>query len=94
MSSSNIDTNVHYLTTPVKRLKICHLTKRARSAEKEVKRLQDKVAMLIKHAHELDPQLHHDLVQVMEENSKKNHREFPEGCLEGFFGISKLRMPE
>ena len=71
-SSLSSHTNVCYLTTPEKRLKICHLTKCAKSAEKEVERLQEKVAMLIKHADELDPQLHHDLVQVMEENSKKN----------------------
>ena len=53
MSSSSSHTNVHYLVTPEKRLIICHLTKHARSAEKEVKR-QEKVAMLIKHADELD----------------------------------------
>ena len=91
MSSSSSHTNVRYLTTPEKRLKISHLTKRARSAEKEVKRLQEKVAMLIKHADELDPQLHHDLVQVMEENSEKIHREFPEGSFRRVFWDQQIK---
>ena len=41
--------------------------------------------MLIKHTDELDPQVHHALVQVMEENSKKIHREFLEQSFRRFF---------
>ena len=71
--SSSCHTNDRYLNTPEKILKINSLRKRVRKAESELKKLKEKVSTVIEQSDEVDPQVHADMVDVMNENRRFFH---------------------
>ena len=73
-------TNNQHLNTPQKQEKMKSLKARAQEAEKEVKRLQYIIEKSVEaNGTAVDPNLHHDLVAIMEEKS----HEIKENCLNG-----------
>ena len=78
--------NNRYLNTPQKQAKLKTLATRAYTAEKELRKLKEKLAHSTeKSGVHVDTSLHKDLLSIMEENDDSIMKQFPDGTFRRLF---------
>ena len=78
--------NNRYLDTPQRQEKLKSLQSRATNAEKELKKLKERIANSAeKIGTSVDSYLHADLKQIISENQASIHNQFPEGSFKRLF---------
>lgn len=76
-----------YLNTPEKKAKMHSLRARARTAEKEARKLRDKLKQVLDQQSEpVDSNLNADLLAIMHENTKDFFKKYPEGSFAQLLG--------
>lgn len=87
--------NNRYLNTPQKKKKLRDLQARAYSAEREVKKLREKVEKLTeRNGIEVQQTLSADLQSIMEENNSEIGKLYPEGTFRRLFWDQQLKATE
>ena len=93
VGSPGVCANERYMTTPQKKAKMSKLRYRARTAETEILRLNEKISKLTATQGEVvDGDLHSDLIAIMHENSEKIKTAYPEGSFSRLFWDQQLKM--
>ena len=93
VGSPSFHANERYMTTPQKKRKMSKLRDRARAAETEILRLNEKISKLTATQGEIvDTDLHSDLIAIMNENSEKVKSVYPEGSFSRLFWDQQLKM--
>ena len=85
ISADSSHTNHRYLNTPEKVRKLRNVKKRAKKAEIKVKHFEEKISSMMQQVHEVDPELHHDMVDLTKETSDTFNKQFPEGSFQRVF---------
>ncbi len=94
LSSSDYSShsNIKFLNTPERKSRMKNLSGRARAIKKKMTRLQKKIKNLSdKCGEDIDPQLHSDLVTVMNENSSHIDKVCPVGSFANLFWKEQLK---
>ena len=85
-SDSSSYTNERYLNTPEKKMKMCRLKKKARTAVQVISKLREKVSYLTRnHGEVLDKNMETDLLAIMRENAEKVKSTYAEGTFARLF---------
>ena len=79
-------TNNRYLNTPQKKRKLKELQVRAHTAEKEVKKLRERIEQCAEQKGvQIQPSLNDDFLAIMTENNSQVEKHFPEGSFRRLF---------
>ena len=79
-------TNIRYLNTPQKKRKMKELQVRAHTAEKEVKKLRERIEQCAEQKGvQIQPSLNDDFLAIMTENNSQVEKHFPEGSFRRLF---------
>ena len=89
---SQQNTNNCYLNTPQKKRKLEQLRVRASNAEKEVKKLQERIEQCAeRNGVQIQPSLNDDFIHIMKENAAHVEENFPEGSFRRLFREQQFR---
>ena len=92
VSESAKHTNNCYLNTPQRKRKLEHLQVRASNAEKEVKKLQERIEQCAeRNGVQIQPSLNDDFIHIMKENAAHIEENFPEGSFRHLFWEQQFR---
>lgn len=92
LSDTSSHSNERYLNTPEKKAKMCKLKERARTAEKQVEKLKEKIQQLTQQqGDEVDTNLNADLLGILNENYEQIKQAYPEGSFPRLFWEEQLK---